>query len=98
MISTAVFAVIWRPWTGWTSNTIFCRAKARFFICISGMPPLSKLKEEGVLYFETEGKNKGCWVMRRSRSRRAWPKRERAESEDDQKGDRALQRHRRLRR
>ena len=21
------------------------------------------LKEKGVLYFETEGKNKGCWVM-----------------------------------
>jgi len=24
-----------------------------------------KLKDAGVLYFETEGKNKGCWVMRR---------------------------------
>jgi arginyl-tRNA synthetase len=24
-----------------------------------------QLKETGVLYFETEGKNKGCWVMRR---------------------------------
>ena len=24
-----------------------------------------KLKQTGVLYFETEGKNKGCWVMRR---------------------------------
>jgi arginyl-tRNA synthetase len=24
-----------------------------------------KLKEGGVLFFETEGKNKGCWVMRR---------------------------------
>jgi arginyl-tRNA synthetase len=24
------------------------------------------LKQTGVLYFETEGKNKGCWVMRRS--------------------------------
>ena len=23
------------------------------------------LKEKGVLYFETEGKNKGCWVMKR---------------------------------
>ena len=23
-----------------------------------------QLKETGVLYFETEGKNKGCWVMR----------------------------------
>ena len=25
-----------------------------------------QLKEKGVLYFETEGKNKGCWVMRRA--------------------------------
>jgi len=25
-----------------------------------------KLKAAGVLYFETEGKNKGCWVMRRA--------------------------------
>jgi len=25
-----------------------------------------KLKEAGVLFFETEGKNKGCWVMRRA--------------------------------
>ncbi len=24
-----------------------------------------ELKQKGVLYFETEGKNKGCWVMRR---------------------------------
>jgi len=24
-----------------------------------------QLKQKGVLYFETEGKNKGCWVMRR---------------------------------
>jgi arginyl-tRNA synthetase len=26
----------------------------------------AKLKQAGVLYFETEGKNKGCWVMRRA--------------------------------
>jgi len=25
-----------------------------------------KLKQSGVLYFENEGKNKGCWVMRRA--------------------------------
>jgi arginyl-tRNA synthetase len=25
-----------------------------------------QLKDKGVLYFETEGKNKGCWVMRRA--------------------------------
>jgi arginyl-tRNA synthetase len=27
-----------------------------------------KLKAAGVLYFENEGKNKGCWVMRRGRN------------------------------
>ncbi|HEX6803496.1 MAG TPA: arginine--tRNA ligase [Terriglobales bacterium] len=26
----------------------------------------AKLKESGVLFYETEGKNKGCWVMRRA--------------------------------
>ena len=26
----------------------------------------SKLKDAGVLFYETEGKNKGCWVMRRA--------------------------------
>ena len=26
-----------------------------------------QLKQKGVLYFETEGKNKGCWVMTRVR-------------------------------
>jgi len=26
----------------------------------------TKLKEGGVLFFEKEGKNKGCWVMRRA--------------------------------
>ena len=26
----------------------------------------AQLKEKGVVYFETEGKNKGCWVMRRA--------------------------------
>ena len=30
-----------------------------------------QLKQTGVLYFETEGKNKGCWVMTRPRCRRA---------------------------
>ncbi|MGA8734660.1 MAG: arginine--tRNA ligase [Terriglobales bacterium] len=28
----------------------------------------TKLKDAGVLSFETEGKNKGCWVMRRGRA------------------------------
>jgi arginyl-tRNA synthetase len=27
-----------------------------------------QMKQKGVLYFETEGKNKGCWVMRRAGS------------------------------
>jgi arginyl-tRNA synthetase len=31
----------------------------------------SKLKDSGVLFFETEGKNKGCWVMRRAGTGRA---------------------------
>jgi arginyl-tRNA synthetase len=31
----------------------------------------SKLKEAGVLTYETEGKNKGCWVMRRAGTSRA---------------------------
>ena len=28
------------------------------------------MKEKGVLYFETEGKNKGCWVMTRPAANR----------------------------
>ncbi len=28
----------------------------------------TKLKDGGVLFFETEGKNKGCWVMRRPKT------------------------------
>ncbi len=40
-----------------------------------------QLKEKGVLYFETEGKNKGCWVMKRpSKSSMHPPK------EDDRAG------------
>ncbi len=27
------------------------------------------LKQKGVLYYETEGKNKGCWVMTRPNAR-----------------------------
>ena len=33
----------------------------------------TKLKEGGVLSFETEGKNKGCWVMRRAGTARRKP-------------------------
>jgi len=31
----------------------------------------TKLKEAGVLFYETEGKNKGCWVMRRAGTAKA---------------------------
>jgi len=34
------------------------------------------LKQKGVLYFETEGKNKGCWVMTRPKSSSASPSEE----------------------
>jgi arginyl-tRNA synthetase len=30
-----------------------------------------QMKQKGVLYFETEGKNKGCWVMKRASSQTA---------------------------
>ena len=30
-----------------------------------------QMKQKGVLYFETEGKNKGCWVMKRAGSKAA---------------------------
>src|SRR5205085_4108473 len=43
-----------------------------------------KLKQAGVLYFETEGKNKGCWVMRRAGTGK---KPETAESATDHAGD-----------
>jgi arginyl-tRNA synthetase len=39
-----------------------------------------KLKDGGVLTFETEGKNKGCWVMRRAGT-------EKTESEEPQSSD-----------
>jgi arginyl-tRNA synthetase len=32
-----------------------------------------QLKEKGVLYFETEGKNQGCWVMKRPQPSRPSP-------------------------
>jgi arginyl-tRNA synthetase len=35
-----------------------------------------QLKAKGVLYFETEGKNKGCWVMRRGTGRTGKPLRD----------------------
>ena len=43
-----------------------------------------KLKQSGVLYFENEGKNKGCWVMNRSGSSTG-PVQDQAGPEDDAK-------------
>ena len=51
----------------------------------------SKLKDSGVLTFENEGKNKGCWVMRRagtgkaSSTAEAWENTEDKITEEDQK-------------
>lgn len=48
----------------------------------------TKLKEAGVLTFETEGKNKGCWIMRRAGTAEASLPREDTEeklAEEDQK-------------
>jgi arginyl-tRNA synthetase len=48
----------------------------------------TQLKERGVLFFETEGKNKACWVMRRAgteKSENAESAEETEISEEDQK-------------
>jgi len=42
----------------------------------------TKLKEAGVLTFETEGKNKGCWVMRRAGTSRTIPDPSRTGTDD----------------
>jgi arginyl-tRNA synthetase len=42
-----------------------------------------KLKESGVLTFESEGKNKGCWVMRRAGTAKTSPTAEDAEDTED---------------
>ncbi len=44
-----------------------------------------QLKEKGVLYFETEGKNKGCWVMTRPAAAGRSPSDHDASPEDDAK-------------
>jgi arginyl-tRNA synthetase len=41
-----------------------------------------QLKQKGVLYFETEGKNKGCWVMKRASSSQAAKRQSAAEGGD----------------
>ena len=45
----------------------------------------AKLKEAGVLFFESEGKNKGCWVMRRAGTSTAEGTEGTEVAEDDQK-------------
>jgi arginyl-tRNA synthetase len=40
------------------------------------------MKQKGVLYFETQGKNKGCWVMRRAGSKPAEPQADDGPDED----------------
>ena len=40
-----------------------------------------QMKQKGVLYFETEGKNKGCWVMKRAGTKPAVAKSDEAPSE-----------------
>ena len=42
-----------------------------------------QLKAKGVLYYETEGKNKGCWVMKRATGRMGNPLGEEAAQESD---------------
>ena len=41
----------------------------------------TQLKDRGVLYYETEGKNKGCWVMKRATGRTSGPLREQTAEE-----------------
>ena len=41
-----------------------------------------QLKQKGVLYFETEGKNKGCWVMKRASSAKPAQRTSEAEAKD----------------
>jgi arginyl-tRNA synthetase len=41
-----------------------------------------QMKQKGVLYFETEGKNKGCWVMKRASSSQAAQRQSAAEGKD----------------
>ena len=52
-----------------------------------------QLKQKGVLYFENEGKNKGCWVMSRTGGTASA-----GEVRRRRQGHRSLQRHRHLRR
>ena len=44
-----------------------------------------QMKAKGVLYFETEGKNKGCWVMKRAGSDAASESEESSGPDEDAK-------------
>ncbi len=66
-----------------------------------------QMKQKGVLYFENEGKNKGCWVMKRASGKSAEPKNVTSESPQTPEGPdedakvivrSTLQQHRDLRR
>ena len=46
-----------------TSSTTCCRARARSCTCKFWAAAFELLKERKAIYFETEGKNSGCWVM-----------------------------------
>ena len=46
-----------------TSSTTCCRARARSCTCKFWATAFELLKERKAIYFETEGKNDGCWVM-----------------------------------
>jgi arginyl-tRNA synthetase len=43
----------------------------------------AQMKQKGVLYFETEGKNKGCWVMKRAGTKAAEPGEEAKDGPDE---------------
>jgi len=49
----------------------------------------TKLKQAGVLFFETEGKNKGCWVMRRAGTKSKLTTEGTEDTKESGKGDKA---------
>src|SRR6185312_3253576 len=50
-----------------------------------------QMKQKGVLYFETEGKNKGCWVMKRAGSKAAASSSKTAEGPSSPQNQEALE-------
>ncbi len=49
----------------WTSSMTFCRARARSCTWF-WETAFELMKQKGVFYKETAGKNSGCWVMKRA--------------------------------